>query len=61
MTNAEYIRTMTDDELANFIDHFSDLWDAFCDDSIPADEKLHCDIWDCKICIKKWLEQERDE
>lgn len=48
ITNADHMRSMTDEELAEF---FRDpIWDRFC---IGCDDEER----DCKDCILEWLKQ----
>ena len=54
MTNADRIRAMSDEEMAEFIS------------SIPmcvgkVDEDLNCEIDVCKECFLKWLQQPAEE
>ena len=52
MRNADKVRKMTIDELA---DLFLDL-KVFC--PRYQDGKIFCDKLDCKPCVKAWLEKE---
>ena len=57
-TNADRIRNMSDEELADLLDE--KIWDLpWCDSDAPIDpETKKCLIWDCKKCALKWLELE---
>lgn len=64
MTNAERIRSMTDEELAKFFtDAVTDWW-AWCDQDAPTDEDCNCLKWGmdredgCEKCCKVWLQKE---
>lgn len=61
ITNADRIRSMTDEELAHFIDEF---WSApWCPDEPPIDsETKECMMHEgkCEMCILDWLKQEAD-
>lgn len=55
-TNADYIRNMTDEELAELLENvrthgFAELC---CDDDL-------CDSDGCDYCVKAWLQAEREE
>lgn len=64
MTNAERIRSMNDEELANFLVEGASRWD-WCDPSAPVDYDKNC--WgkgredSCDKCCKVWLQKEYDE
>lgn len=57
--NADRIRAMSDEELAEWIDEF---WSAaWCPDEPPVDpETKQCLLHDgdCRLCILDWLRQE---
>lgn len=53
-TNADRIRSMTDEELAGWIDTvFGD-----CEWCYPEKIGDDCETRDCKLCILDWLKQE---
>lgn len=58
-THADRIRSMTDEELARWIDEF---WSAaWCPDDPPVDPETNdCLMHDgnCELCILDWLKQE---
>ena len=58
-TNADKLRSMTDEELATFIDEF---WSSpWCPDDPPVDQETkRCLLHDgdCRLCILDWLKQE---
>ena len=60
-TNANRIRAMDDEELTELLYDCFDLWQTWCHESVPVDEDKKCPIYDCRICIKKWLEEEAEE
>ena len=53
MTNAQRIRAMTDEEMAEFISSI-----PMC---VGKDEDLNCEIDVCKECFLKWLQQPAEE
>lgn len=53
MTNAERIRSMSDEEMAEFISSI-----PMC---VGKDEDLNCEIDVCKECFLKWLQQPAEE
>ena len=61
-TNADRIRSMSDEKLAHFIDEF---WSApWCPDEPPIDsETKECMMHEgeCELCILDWLKQEADD
>lgn len=67
MTNADRIRSMTDDELANFLYRFNDIDEKVkfctnkkvCIDLLDKGDTLH-DEW-CKDCLLEWLRSEVGE
>lgn len=54
ITNADRIRTMSDDKLADFLDSvFNNIFDGYefpCED---CRERINCDV-----CFKEWLQSE---
>lgn len=56
-TNADYIRSMTDEELADwYFDKFF-LYVPYCsiiEDGCPEHD-------DCRICLLRWMKQERED
>lgn len=54
LTNADKIRTMSDNELADFLDNvFNNLFEGYefpCED---CKERINCDV-----CFKEWLQSE---
>ena len=52
-TNAQKIRGMSDEELAEFISSI-----PMC---VGKDEDLNCEIDVCKECFLKWLQQPAEE
>ena len=56
-TNADYIRAMTDDELAELIYNFDSMWDKFCLEDAEVVREQLCQVDDCRICIKDWLKK----
>lgn len=52
-TNADKIRAMSDEELAEFISSI-----PMC---VGEDEDLNCEIDVCKECFLKWLQQPAEE
>ena len=61
MKNAERIRSMNDEELAEMLYESDTMWDLWCNDAIPVNELKKCIIDDCKVCILKWLKEEVKE
>ncbi len=63
MTKADYIRQMTDEELAKYIYfHDDDLNDMICKqshDECPFGDAV--DTENCKICVKNWLQSTVEE
>ena len=58
-TNADRIRSMTDEELANFLDNYFSHWP--CKDDAPIDEETEeCLIPSCETCWLDWLKQEAE-
>ena len=53
LTNAQKIRAMTDEELAEFI-----ISIPMC---VGEDKDLNCEIDVCKECFLKWLQQPAEE
>lgn len=53
MTNADRIRAMSDEEMAEFISSI-----PMC---VGKDEDLNCEIDRCKECFLKWLQQPAEE
>ena len=53
MTNAQRIRAMSDEEMAEFISSI-----PMC---VGKDEDLNCEIDVCKECFLKWLQQPAEE
>ena len=57
-TNADKLRAMSDEELAEWIDEF---WSApWCPDDPPVDPETKCCLLhdgDCRLCILDWLRQ----
>ena len=62
VTNADKLRAMSEEELAEWIDEF---WSApWCPDNPPVDpETKRCLLHDgdCRLCILDWLRQEVSE
>lgn len=58
MTNADRIRGMTDEELAEFLD--AEYWKLNqCKSDAPVDDETkECLLPDCKGCWLDWLKQE---
>ena len=52
-TNAQKIRAMSDEEMAEFISSI-----PMC---VGKDEDLNCEIDVCKECFLKWLQQPAEE
>lgn len=66
MTNADYIRSLTDDEeLAKYLKHDLRLSCEYgCDvqDCVElTDSEIECCYDDCEKAILYWLEQERED
>ena len=59
-TNADRIKSMSTDELANFLE--VQIWDLpWCDADAEVDpESKKCKKWDCVKCCKRWLQGEAD-
>jgi len=57
-TNADCIRSMTDEELAEFLDEYvTSHWP--CKDDTPIDpETKECKISSCAVCWLDWLKSE---
>ena len=53
LTNADRIRSMSDEEMAEFISSI-----PMC---VGKDEDLNCEIDVCKECFLKWLRQPAEE
>lgn len=53
MTNAQRIRAMSDEEMAEFISSI-----PMC---VGKDEDLNCEIDVCKECFLRWLQQPAEE
>ena len=53
LTNADRIRSMSDEEMAEFISSI-----PMC---VGEDEDLNCEIDVCKECFLKWLQQPAEE
>ena len=53
MTNADHIRAMSDEEMAEFI-----ISIPMC---VGEDKDLNCEIDVCKECFLKWLQQPAEE
>ena len=53
MTNADRIRSMSDEEMAEFISSI-----PMC---VGEDEDLNCEIDVCKECFLKWLQQPAED
>lgn len=52
MTNADKIRSMTDEELAKWIEQLES-------DKCPCDDWFErCEKWTCEGCWLKWLKEE---
>ena len=60
-TNADRIRSMTDEELMEFLEH--DYWSIdYCKKDAPIDQETkECLLPSCKQCWLEWLKQEADE
>lgn len=61
VTNADRIRTMTDEELAEWLE--LKVWDLpWCNDGTPVDDETKiCSKWDCVKCALEWLKQEVED
>lgn len=66
MTNAERIRSMSDEELAGFL--VNDIWGwPWCDKDAPVDKENNCIKWGkdrydcCEKCCNVWLQKEARE
>ena len=60
-TNADRIRSMTDEELAEWIDNDVEYWGKWCHDDAPVDpQTLDClrNGGECSLCILDWLKEE---
>jgi hypothetical protein len=53
-TNADRIRAMTNEELAEFIGHFP--METICPNNCHEDPER-----DCAVCVLDWLKQEKSE
>ena len=58
LTNADRIRQMTDEELAEFLDKDASYTCRIC---TRRDAKDSCCDYVCKECVTKWLKQEVSE
>ena len=58
MKNGDKIRTMSDEELAKWLE--TKVWDLpWCNDDTPVDDETKiCSKWDCVKCALEWLKQE---
>ena len=54
-TNADRIRSMTDEELAGWLDNLTEVMMPWCDHPCPDGEQSIC-----KNCISEWLRQEAE-
>lgn len=64
ITNADRIRAMTDEELADWLNNDVEYWDKWCHDDAPVDqETLVClrSGGECRLCILDWLKEEASE
>jgi hypothetical protein len=63
MTNAEYIRNMSDEKLAAWLwNHMGH--DVFCEKMCPKTHSLcreSASVYRCADCINVWLRQEHEE
>lgn len=60
-TNADRIRAMTDEELADWLNNDVEYWGKWCHDDAPVDqETLDClrNGGECRLCILDWLKEE---
>lgn len=59
-TNEDTIKSMSTDDLANFLE--VQIWDLpWCDADVGVHpETKRCKKWDCVKCCKKWLQKEAD-
>jgi hypothetical protein len=57
-TNADYIRSMTDEELAKWLDYEYSRCEWCNIDKIGTDD---CSDIDCTACILDWLKEEHKE
>ena len=57
-SNEDRIKSMSTDELANFLE--VQIWDLpWCDVTSLIDEETgRCEKWDCIKCCKEWLQKE---
>lgn len=62
MTNADRIRGMTDEQLAEWLDEHDDQWD-FCHNKCPYFDGMDCtkSAQSCKDGRLEWLKQEHKE
>ena len=62
MTNADKIRSMTDKELAEWLDEHDDQWE-FCHNKCPYFDGMDCtkSAQSCKDGRLEWLKQEHKE
>ena len=61
ITNADRIRAMTDEELADWLNNDVEYWGKWCHDDAPVDqETLDClrNGGECRLCILDWLKEE---
>lgn len=60
-TNADKIRQMSDEELADFLENgvFAMPWCNATEEEVDPDT-LKCKRWDCVTCALDWLQQEVD-
>jgi len=58
MTNGDYIRSMTDEELARYFDEMSGVGCSFC---LFGEDVENCVQQHCLDGIVEWLKQERSE
>lgn len=59
MTKGDWIRSMTDNELADWLDEHDDQWD-FCHNKCPYFDGMDCtkSAQSCKDGRLEWLKQE---
>lgn len=62
MTNAEYLRNLSDEKLAEWLGEHDDQW-YFCNTACPYNNGIACtmSIQSCEEGRLKWLKQEHEE
>ena len=58
MTNGDKIRSMTDEELARWLNNEAS---CTCNICIGQKDKSSCTYYMCEECVAKWLKQEVSE